>query len=255
MSKILLLDIETAPKVAYVWEFFKANISPKQVLDHGHIMSYAAKWLDSDDILYFENRKSNDKRIVKNLCALLDEADIVIAHNGKRFDLPMINARAVVHGLSPPSPYKIIDTLKAAKGSLKLERYSLEYLAQVLGCTPKLTKRKFPGFELWLECLRNNNEAWEELMEYNIQDVRTLEEVYIKLRPWIKNHPNVAIYKEHNKPSCTKCGSDHVHLRGYYYSSVGKFRRYKCLDCGSWNRTRNSQYPKDISKELMVNAN
>ena len=255
MSKILLLDIETAPKVAYVWEFFKANISPKQVLDHGHIMSYAAKWLDSDDILYFENRKSNDKRIVKNLCALLDEADIVIAHNGRRFDLPMINARAVVHGLSPPSPYKIIDTLKAAKGSLKLERYSLEYLAQVLGCTPKLTKRKFPGFELWLECLRNNNEAWEELMEYNIQDVRTLEEVYIKLRPWIKNHPNVAIYKEHNKPSCTKCGSDHIHLRGYYYSSVGKYRKYKCLDCGGWNSSRYSQYPKDASKELLKNAN
>jgi len=254
VSKILLIDIETAPKIAYVWEFYKANISPKQVLTHGHILSYAAKWLGSDDVLYAENRKSNDKRIVKNICSLLDEADIVIAHNAKKFDIPMINARALVHGISPPSPYKVIDTLISARSSIKLERYSLEYIAQVLGCTPKLTNRKFPGFELWLECLRNNNQAWEELMEYNIQDVRTLEEVYIKLRPWIKNHPNVAIYQELAKPVCPKCGSHHVHFRGNYFTSLGKYKRIKCLDCGGWGSTRYSQYPKDAAKELIKNV-
>ena len=38
---ILILDIETAPNLAYVWKFFKANISPKQVLEDCSIMSWS----------------------------------------------------------------------------------------------------------------------------------------------------------------------------------------------------------------------
>src|SRR5574337_83874 len=81
--KKLFLDIETAPKLAYVWKFFKEMIGVKQVKDHGRIMSFSAIWNDDDDgkVIYCDSRKENDTKIVKNLIGLLDEADIVIGHN------------------------------------------------------------------------------------------------------------------------------------------------------------------------------
>ena len=254
MAKILLVDIETAPKIALVWRFFKENISPKQVLAHGHIMSFAAKWLGDDEIYYQENRKEDDRVIIRSLVNLFDEADIVIAHNGDRFDFPQVSARALVHGINPPSPYKTVDTCKVAKKNFAFPSNSLEYLATVLDCHAKDSHKKFPGFELWLECLRNNDEAWKEMREYNIQDVITLEEIYLKLRPWINNHPNVAVFEEENEVcQCPKCGSENLQWRGYAYTQIGKFHRFQCQDCGGWGRTRYSEKTKEENKVLVAN--
>jgi DNA polymerase elongation subunit (family B) len=253
MSKVLIIDIETSPKIAYVWRFWKENISPKQVLKHGHIMSFAAKWLGDGEIFYQENRKEDDRLIVSRLCELLDQADFAVAHNGERFDFPQIHARAVVHGLKPPSPYKVIDTYKIAKKEFGFPSNSLEYLTGVLGCKTKKGKHgKFPGFELWLECLKGNEEAWAELKEYNILDVIALEELYLKLRPWSTNHPNLAVYAENTeKPVCPKCGGTHLQYRGYAYTSTGKYHRLQCMSCGGWSRSRYSLLPKN--ENLVVN--
>lgn len=239
--KILILDIETAPKIAYVWRFFKENVGAKQVLEHGHILSFAAKWLDNDEVIYVENRTEKDRPIVKALLLLLDEADIVVAHNGNRFDLPQITARGLVHGLKPPSPYKSVDTCAVARREFSFPSNSLEYLCKVLGLPEKGGHKKFPGFELWLECLRGNDEAWGEMKEYNIQDIVTLEQLYLRMRPWMKNHPNVNIFSANDEDEvmkCVKCGSDHLHRRGYAHTNVGKYPRYHCQNCGGWNRGR-----------------
>lgn len=254
MPKILIIDIETAPKLAYVWRFFKTNVGAKQVKEHGHILSFAAKWLDDDRIIYSENRTSHDKDIVKEMVDLLDEADIVIAHNAKRFDLPSINGRALVHGIQPPSPYKVVDTLISARNYFKFESNSLAYLAISLGCEEKEEHKKFPGFELWLACLRNDEEAWEEMRTYNIQDVLVLEEIYLKMRPWITNHPNVAVLKEYDEVVCPKCGSNHIHSRGYTTTNAGRYRKFQCQECGGWGRSRTTEYDKDKRKKLITNA-
>jgi hypothetical protein len=245
--KILVLDVETAPKVAYVWRFFKENISAKQVKEHGHMMSFAAKWLGDDQIFYEENRKDDDKVLIEKVIYLLDQADMVVAHNGERFDMKQIRGRAVVHGLAPPSPVKIIDTLKIAKNEFGFASNSLEYLTTVLGC--KIKKgghKKYPGFELWLACLRGEEAAWAEMKEYNILDILALEELYLKLRPWDTKHPNVAVYSEDTgKVICPKCGGDHIQWRGYSYTSVGKYHRFQCNLCGGWSRTRYSLLKKN----------
>ena len=97
----------------------------------------------------------------------LDSADIVIAHNANKFDLPTINARAVEHGIKPPSPYKVVDTLSVAKKHFRFTSNKLEFIADALGCAPKLKHQHFPGFELWLQCLKQNDKAWKEMKEYN----------------------------------------------------------------------------------------
>ncbi len=239
MSKILILDIETAPNIAYVWGAYKQNIGQKQWLEKSHIMSFAAKWLGEDTIFYQDNRKADDTVIVAALFKLLDEADIVVAHNGKKFDIPTVLGRGVAHGFNPPSPFHIVDTLLVARSEFRFVTNRLVNLAEELGLAPKDEHKNFPGFELWLECLRGNESAWAEMRMYNIQDVVTLEAIYLRMRPYMRHHPNVVHNTDGDSVHCPKCGSPNIQFRGFYYTKMGLcYRRFVCKDCGGWGRLR-----------------
>lgn len=242
-AKILIIDIETAPNLAYVWGAWKQNVGQKQWVSKTHIMSFAAKWLDEATIHYEENRGANDRDIVASLYDFLDRADIVVAHNGQKFDFPTIIGRGVVHGLNPPSPYFVVDTLKTAQREMRLPSNSLAQLCEQLDLPQKQDHKKFPGFELWAECLKGNDEAWQEMKEYNIADVVSLEALYLRLRPYMRNHPNVVReLSETDELRCPKCGSANIQYRGYYYTRAGLcYRRFVCLDCGGWGRVRYSE--------------
>lgn len=240
-AKVLIIDIETAPNIAYVWGAWKQNVGGNQWVQKSHIMSFAAKWLGQAGVMYYENRGSDDKELVEQAYNLLDEADIVVAHNGQKFDLPVIIGRGVVHGLQPPSPYFVVDTLLIARKEFRFVSNTLANLSKELGLTEKDSHKQFPGFELWLECLRGNDAAWKEMAEYNIQDVLTLEEMYYRMLPYMKNHPNVARLTN-GEVACPKCGSKNIQYRGYYYTRAGLcYRRFVCLDCGGWGRVRFSE--------------
>jgi rRNA maturation protein Nop10 len=255
LPKILYLDIETAPKTAWVWKFWKENISPKQLVEDEWIMSFSALWGDSDEIIYEENHNEDDFEIVAKLIRLLDEADIVIGHNVKKFDCATISWRALVAEVPPPSPYKIVDTYSVAKDKFNIPSNSLEYIAMILKVKhKKLAHAKFPGFILWRECLAENPEAWDEMKVYNCEDTFTVRDVYYAMRPWITNHPNLGVYMEENIPVCPKCGGKHLHARGYAYTSVGKYKKYRCVDCGGWSRGRQLVNPKEKRGVLLVNA-
>lgn len=257
MPKILFIDIETAPKLAYVYQFFKANISPKQVKDHGHIISFAAIWNDNPDkdVIYAETRTEDDSELVAAMIELLDQADYVVGHNADQFDTATINARALVLGLKPPSPYKVIDTLRAAKRYFKFESNSLEYISGVLNIKhKKLSHNKFPGYELFIQCVKGNPEAFKENKKYNIWDTLTVRDVYHEMRPWIKNHPNMVVQDESDNHACPRCGSTHVTRRGFSYTNVGKYQRFVCNDCGGWSRTRYTERLKEAARSLLTNA-
>lgn len=257
MAKILYIDIETAPKIAYVWNFFKTNISPKQVLDHGYIMSFSAIWNDDteDKIIYSENRSDDDAGILSDLIDLLDEADVVIGQNVAKFDCKSINGRALVAGLQPPSPYKVVDTYLCAKNFFKFESNSLEYLTKILKVeNAKTDHAKYPGWELWLQCLKQNDDAWNEMRKYNIQDTIAVRQVYLKMRPWITNHANIAVHQESESHSCPKCNSTSLTRRGFAFTNVGKYQRYKCNGCGGWCRTRFTELDRSVSKSLLTNV-
>lgn len=63
------------------------------------------------------------------------------------------------------------------------------------------------------------------MSDYNVVDVTILEEIYLKLRPWIKKHPNIGNLMDVNKVSCSICGhTDLETMTGnYYYTSIGKY--------------------------------
>lgn len=254
MTKILVVDIETAPKLAYVWGFWNTNVGLNQTLSSTYIMSYAAKWLGEKKVAYAETRNENDEILCEQLASYFDSADLVVAHNGSKFDIPIVRARCVLHGIRPWSPIKEVDTLKVAKREFRFDRNSLAYLADYLGVEEKDEHKEFPGFELWSECIKGNPAAWREMKQYNIQDVETLEQVYLKLRPWMRAHPNLGVFMEKDHPVCSKCGGDHIQFRGYAYTNVGKYRKFQCQGCGGWGRTRFTEYPKEKRSSLVVNA-
>lgn len=240
--RILLLDVETAPKIAYVWQTFKTNVTVDQIVSDTYLLSYAAKWLGDKKIVYDSQAHAkslpNDTRLLWQIHDLLDEADIVVAHNGQAFDLPFVITRMVAANIPPPSPFKQIDTYKVAKKQFGFTFNKLEFLAKALKCrTLKNKHRNFPGMELWKECLNRNQDAWKEMAVYNKDDVYVLEEVYIKMRPWIEGHPNVGIYHDFGRPVCPKCGGM-VERRGTAYTNTGRYQKYHCLDCGGYSRGR-----------------
>lgn len=257
--RVLIFDIETAPLLGYVWGLWDNNIALNQLYKDWHILSWSAKWLGDkpDKIMYEDQRKSkditNDKRLIKKLWRLLDEADIVITQNGKMFDHKKINARFVQNGLKPPSTYKHIDTALIARKHFGFTSNKLEYMTDKL-CTKykKLKHKKFPGFEMWVECLAGNKAAWREMEKYNKHDVLALEELYYKLMPW-DNSINFSLYSDSEDMICS-CGHKKFKKRGYYYTNAGKYQRYKCKKCGAETRSKDNLFDKKKRKSLRTHT-
>jgi len=71
------------------------------------------------------------------------------------------------------------------------------------------------------------------------------EQVYDKLAPWSKSHPNFGLYRDDDVKCCTVCGSENVYRDGHAYTQTGKFQRYKCGDCGKYLRSRKNVKDRD----------
>lgn len=235
--KILFFDIETSPVLGNVWSLWQQNVGLNQIQQDWYVLSWAAKWQHEDEVMYQDKSTSwnseDDKELLEGIWKLLDEADIVVGQNSKRFDEKKLNARFVLNGMKPPSSYRSIDTLEIAKRHFGFTSNKLEYMSDKL-CKryKKLTHGKFAGFELWKQCLAGNPEAWAEMEEYNKYDVLALEELYNVLRPWYKAHPNLNVYSDATETKCV-CGSDNWEHSGYHYTNLSKFDKFKCEDCGA----------------------
>lgn len=233
--KVLVTDVETTPILAYVWGLKDQNISLNQIKEDWSLMAWGAKWLDSKDVMYMDCRDDkDDKRILKAIWKLLDEADIVVTQNGKKFDSMKLNARFMLHGLPPPSPYKHHDTYLIARDAAAFTSHKLEYLTDKLNHKyKKINHASFPGFSLWTECLKGNKKAWDAMKEYNIYDVLSTEELYKTIRQWA---PKSAAPVYNSVGVCEICGSKHIERRGFEYLKSGKFQKIHCKGCGRWSR-------------------
>jgi len=256
--RILFVDIETAPVKADVWALFKQDVGVNQINLDWYILSYSAKWAHEDQVYYKDKRSSyhneNDYELCFALWQYLDEADIVVAHNGKAFDFKKINARLIEHGFGPPSHYAVVDTLLVAKRHFAFTSNKLAFLTDKLNTRyKKLDHGKYPGHKLWTECLNGNLEAWQEMEEYNEYDVLSLEELYYTLLPWDSTHPNVALYYRDNLPRC-RCGSTEMTWCGYVYTQVSKFDQFRCDSCGGNVRGRANLLSKDKRDSLVTQS-
>lgn len=255
--KVLVFDIETAPIVGHVWSLWENNVALNQIVSDWHIMSWSAKWLDDPPAktMYKDQRNAknieDDKALLQDIWNLLDEADVVITQNGKSFDQKKLNARFILNGFQPPSSFKHIDTKQIASKHFAFTSNKLEYMTEQLNTTyKKLQHKKFPGHEMWTECLKGNLAAWQEMETYNKHDVLALEELYHKLIPW-DNAINFNVYHDGTEHIC-KCGSKLFIKNGFYYTSSGKYQKFRCRSCGAESRDKTNLFSKEKRASLMM---
>ncbi len=236
-SRLLFIDLETTPLEAFAWgPKWETNLI--EVTEQSRILSYSAKWLKGKHITKgwpdykgYKNGVLNDRLIVKDIWNLLNEAEIVIAQNGKSFDIRVMNTRFLAHHLGPPSPYKVIDPKIEAKKYLRLPSNSLDDICDYFGIGRKM---EHEGFGLWVKCMAGDRNAWKRMKAYNRHDVVLMEQVYLLLRPFMKQHPNMANYI--NGSVCPKCGNKSLQRRGIVYLNSTSYHRIKCMTCGGWCR-------------------
>lgn len=255
--KILHIDIETAPNIAYIWGLWNQNINLSHIIQSGYTMCWAAKW-HGEKKVYFKSIKVNksgkikdSKKMLKGIWELLNEADVVVHYNGKKFDIPTLNKEFLIHKMPPPNPYHQIDLLKVARKEFRFTSNKLDYVSQILGLDGKV---KHIGFKLWVQCMAGCKKAWRDMEKYNKQDVVLLEEVYNKLLPWIKDHPNHALYTDTDRPVCPNCGSESVKKNGIETTKSVKYQRYKCNNCQTPIRGKKSLLTKDKNKVMLTQS-
>jgi hypothetical protein len=256
--RIKTLDIETSPIVAYVWSLWKVTVGLNQIVKEWTILSYCVKDLGSKRLRYVDTSKKADPRddydLLVSLHAELTDCDIVIAQNGKAFDLKKINARFIEAGLPPVPPLKVIDTMLVAKDVAKFTSNKLEWLSKHLTDTPKYAHSEFPGMELWTECLKGNPKAWRVMKKYNCIDVPATEKLYLKLRPYMVGHPNLANYYDDDTMRCPRCASTDLKvMHKPALTQAGKYSLYQCSCCGGFARSRYTKNSKSKRLSLLSN--
>jgi DNA-directed RNA polymerase subunit RPC12/RpoP len=232
--RILFIDLENTPVLGWAWDGYETTIL--EIEQDPRILCFSYKWQDEKkihnvslrDFPYKPNRhKINDWYVVEKLWALFDEADIIIAQNGDKFDIRVANARFLQHGLPPPADYKTVDTLKIAKRYFKLTFNSLDHLCRFL----KLERKADPGSKkTWFDCMDGKKAAWDHMTYYCNRDVGCLVNVYDCMKGWAKNHPNLSLYTRNT--ACPVCQSKEQKKDGYSFQKTGRYQRYACMECG-----------------------
>lgn len=242
--RILLFDLETSPNISYVWGHYDQNVIAH--VQESYLLSVAYKWLGDDKVYVkslpeYKGYKPNtdcDKELCKDLWALFNEADIVIAHNGDQFDIKKANTRFVRNGLGPYADFRSIDTLKLARKYFRFNSNKLDDLGNFLGVGRKISHS---GFSLWKGCLDGDKASWKTMCAYNQQDVALLERVYLSLRSWAKNHPDVSTLR--GVKGCPFCGSPDAQKRGFAYTNTLRAQRYQCKSCKAYYQGSRSKIP------------
>jgi DNA polymerase elongation subunit (family B) len=243
--KMLFLDAETFAHRGLFWGLFNQTLSIDKIEEPGRTLCAAWKWSAEKKVEFaaeWHPVKEREgwfcyKEFLKRLHEVLDEADVVVTYNGKRFDIPTLYKEFVLHGLPPPSPFHHIDLYQTVRRQFRFASNKLDYVCQQLGLGAK-TQHK--GMQLWKDVDKGCHKAQAVMERYNKQDVKLLEKLYNHIKPWIKNHPNIALLEEKQGVVCPTCGSDDVNFEGYRYTKTRRYRRFQCKKCHSWGSVTTS---------------
>lgn len=234
--RILLVDLETSPILGWAWDGWETNLL--EVEQDSRILCFSYKWLGDKkvrnvSIWQFKktlNRfKLDDWPVVEKLWALFNEADVIVAQNGNRFDIKVANTRFLAHGIPPPSEHKDVDTLLIARRYFKMTFNSLDHLCRFL----KIERKADPGSKkTWFDCMDGKPDAWKRMVFYNNRDVECLEGVYAKMKGWYKQHPNLSMFTRANA-ECPTCLSRVLKKDGCKFNRTGKYQAWVCNSCGT----------------------
>lgn len=213
-SKILIYDIETSRVRAWIWWTGKQYISHDQLIDEPKIITVSWKWLGSETVEHLTwDKNHSDEELMRKFIEVYNQADMVIGYNNDRFDNRWINARAMKYDLPINTYVRSYDIMKEEKRVFRTPSYSMSYMAKFSNVTHK---QGHEGITMWNKIQTGTPEEQEEylakMVEYNVGDIVSTEELYIRLRKYFGHKMHLGVLYGGEKFSCPDTGSTNVEL-------------------------------------------
>lgn len=226
-AKILTIDIERLPGLAYAWEPKTRYIPPRNFIEWPRMVCFAARWYGQKRVIFEAEWKDRD-RMIERAWSLYDEADIVITFNGIRFDNKHLKSDWLLAGMAPPLPWKDLDLFQVAK-QFGFESKSLDSLTRRLG---RPGKELHYSLETTLAAVEGDRDAQRELTTYNHGDIELTEWLHDRLIGWMPAAPFKGTHGD--EKVCNQCGSHELtHVPNQRYRAVVlDYALYRCDNCG-----------------------
>jgi DNA polymerase elongation subunit (family B) len=265
LSKDLCFDIETAPAIGlFFGKPYDVNIA--KIIQREYVFGFSYKWRHEKRVrscyiwdypAYKKPLKPHkatlagllealderitacSKEVLKEWSRLVADANIIMGHNSDSFDYKHMFGRLAQYGLPPVPRPQMIDTKKAAKQIGNYQSNKLDDLGELFGTGRKLPHSDYPNaIDLWWDCINDVKKAKKHMVAYNEIDVIRTEALYLRLMPYMNNHPNRANITE--RPDvCPKCESDGpFQSSGWRLTKTAKYRRFQCMNCGTYTSSR-----------------
>lgn len=228
--RILTLDIETSPAVAYVWGLRDQQVSTTQIVEPSRVLCWAGKWLDSSKVLFYSEHHHSREEMIEQAWRALDEADLVVGYNHVAFDIKHLQREFILGGYAPPSPWQDVDLLRVMRSRFKFMSNKLGYVLDQLGLESKLDAG---GMETWRKVLAGHGPSWNLFRDYNKGDVVVTEQLFLFLQPWLKL-PHAGLWNG-DMAACHSCGCPDLVPDGIVRTKTTAYLRLRC-PCGALNR-------------------
>ena len=243
-GKVLIYDIETSYNIGKFWRAgYNLNINPGDIIHERAIICISYKWLGEEQVYSLTWDKNQcDKFLLEQFIPILDEADMIVAHNGDRYDLKFIKTRALKHNLKMLINYKQFDTLKVAKAKFMFNSNKLDYISKFLGAEGKISTE----MKLWDDIiLRKCPKAMIEMLTYCEEDVRQLEIVYNALVSWENPKFHIGVINGGTKQTSPITGNVNIEQVKQMVTNSGTIKHImRDLDTGRLFEMSNTNYLK-----------
>lgn len=249
--KRLFFDIETSYYLVPTFQFWKVNINPDNILREKKIICIAYKWQYEDKVHVLKwDENQDDTKLIKDFIQVIKEADELCGHNLEKFDIKELRTRAILTGNLMFPIYRTLDTLKKSRQYFRFPSNKLDYLGKVLNAGRKLDHE---GMKLWIDiCEHKNKASLKKMIDYCVQDVAVLEDVYLAMSPYIYHNTNMAVLKGGKKWHCPECASKNVQLSHTDATAMGYIKRHmKCNSCRKFYKISNRTYLQMLELTLL----
>jgi DNA polymerase elongation subunit (family B) len=224
--KILLLDIETAPGIAFFWNLYDDSIPLDRVIQSSRILCATFKWYGEKGETFVAEWTVGQKKMLQAVRDAMSQADAVVTYNGDKFDFKWLRGEFIAKRIKPAGHFASIDLYKLVR-QCRFDSGKLEYVGPYLEIG---SKTKHAGFSLWRKVLSGDAKAQRKMEAYNRKDVRLMVGLYKLRAPYMENHPSL------HGQRCSGCGSAKWHKHGTRKTRAYEYDRLECQSCGHWDK-------------------
>lgn len=221
-----------------LWDIETDGINADRILCIGHKLFEIGKPKVLKATDYKREGLWDDKGMVEAFAEVFSSADYHATWYGSRFDLPVVNARMIAHGMKPLPPKPHLDLWKTARYQFKTGGGNrLAKWQDFLGLPEEKTPVR-PS--VWIKARYGHEPSLRYIYEHCYKDVIVLEDVFRKLRPWVQEEPARGLIVPTERGACIACGSTRLTKQGWRVSRTRRYQQYQCQDCGKWQAEKSA---------------